>query len=63
MLFWEAMREMQENKKRVRCLRWNRRGEEAMFWELGSDIQLPTGLDWEDCMEDWVFYQDDSIIS
>ncbi len=48
MKFWEAMREMQENKAKVRCKRWTRKHEKESYWVLGSDIQLPMGLDWED---------------
>lgn len=51
--FWEAMREMQENHKRVRCLRWDRTHEKTIEWHLGDDIDLPSGMDWEDVMCEW----------
>lgn len=53
MKFWEAMREMQENNKKVRCNRWNRRREKDIYWQLGNDIDLPSGCDWEDVLAEW----------
>lgn len=53
MKFWEAMREMQENNKKVRCLRWDRHYEKDLEWHLGDDIKLPSGMDWEDVMYEW----------
>lgn len=43
MKFWEAMREMQENRKSIRCKRWKPEYE----WHLGDDISLPQGCEWE----------------
>lgn len=58
MKFWEAMREMQENDKKVRCLRWDRRYEKHLYWKLGNDIDLPSGMDWEDVMCEWEIVDD-----
>ncbi len=60
MKFWEAMREMQENGRRVRCLRWDRKHEKTLVWHLGNDIQLPCGMDWEDVMCEWEIVEEKS---
>jgi len=57
MKFWEAMREMQENGKRVRCKRWNGPYESKFFWEIGSDMELPSGCDWQDVEDEWEIYE------
>lgn len=54
MKFWEAMREMQENGKNVRCKRWDPQYE----WHLGDDINLPDGCDWEDVLYEWEIYEE-----
>ena len=48
MKFWEAMKMMQEGY-RVRCKRWKPEYE----WHMGDDINLPSGCDWEDIMDEW----------
>lgn len=57
MKFWKAMREMQENGKKVRCKRWNRPREKDLYWQLGDDCRLPTAFEWEDAMEEWELYE------
>lgn len=58
MKFWEAMREMQENGKKVRCTEWDRGYEKHLYWQLGNDIDLPNGCDWEDVMCEWEIVDD-----
>lgn len=58
MKFWEAMREMQENGKKVRCKRWNGKSEIGIYWQMGDDCDLPTGFDWEDALDEWELYEE-----
>src|SRR5258706_7425340 len=57
MKFSEAMKHLEEGKK-VRCKLWSRRYEKEIYWQLGNDINLPSGCDWEDVMSEWELYDD-----